>query len=353
MGAGRGTIYFRCDAGLRYGLGHIMRCIALAQGFQKKGFITTFLVRKLECADLYRILLEKDNFHYIFLDDEAEGLECDLGGLSGHNNSTIVIFDNYDVTTSQMVEFKKKYSNLIAIDDMADRDFCVDLIINQNINAESLVYKTMGEVRFLLGTRYVLLRDDVLRMRKKENSIRHDPFVFMSFGGGDTFSRIKHLLGMFHHIDQRLESPLRILWALPADAAQIEKIEGITSDFKKIKIEMISGNYELASIMKDADFAITAAGTSVFELAFLGVPQIVFIIDDNQEVTGRKVNEKGFGTFLGRSENAEEKEFIELFFEFLRNRIMRQRMSKKGKAFIDGRGVERVVDHIMDLYQLT
>jgi spore coat polysaccharide biosynthesis predicted glycosyltransferase SpsG len=36
--------------------------------------------------------------------------------------------------------------------------------------------------------------------------------------------------------------------------------------------------------MARADFAVTAAGSIVFELVCLGTPQIAFIIDRNQEM---------------------------------------------------------------------
>ncbi len=46
----------------------------------------------------------------------------------------------------------------------------------------------------------------------------------------------------------------------------------------------IPDSFDLSSIMARADFAVTAAGSIVFELVCLGTPQIAFIIDRNQEM---------------------------------------------------------------------
>ena len=53
-------------------------------------------------------------------------------------NKLITIFDNYDVTEEQMITYKQNYPNLIAIDDLADRVFHVDMIINQNLGSDQL-----------------------------------------------------------------------------------------------------------------------------------------------------------------------------------------------------------------------
>lgn len=350
------TIYFRCDSGPKYGLGHLMRCVSLAQGFNKAGVDKiVFLIRKPEINELYNDLLEKNGFCYVFLPNRAKGLQFDFERYSHSDDFNIMIFDNYDVTSEQMVLYKKKYKNLIAIDDLADRYFIADFIINQNINAECLVYKTLGPAKLLLGTSYVLLRSNILMIKnrvknKKESKIPH---IFMNFGGGDIYSRIKNLLMMLHKLDQKLESKINIDFALTNNANQINKIRQRTSGFKKIKTNIIIDRYDLGPVIKNADFAVTSGGTSVFEIAYLGVPQMVFMIDKNQEVTGRKINEKGFGVCLGYIWDVSEVEFVKLFLDFLKNKTMRENMSRKGHEFIDGNGAERVAGQIMNYYGLV
>ena len=82
--------------------------------------------------------------------------------------------------------------------------------------------------------------------------------------------------------------------------------------------------------MKRAEFAITAAGSSVFELAFLGTPQIAIIIDRNQEVTGRYLSDNGFGICIGAIDKISESEFIDVFLKMLSDTNLRSEMASRG-----------------------
>lgn len=350
------AVYFRCDAGPGYGLGHLMRCVSLAQGFQRADINEIFfLVRRCGYDNLYRNVLTNNGLRYIMLPDSAKGLRFEFDRYTNKYNFNIAIFDNYDVTAEQMFLFKKKHDNLIAIDDLADRDFYVDMIVNQNIDAGRLSYRTLLPAKLLLGTSYVLLRNNVL-LSKEQITARQNrkrPRIYMSFGGGDVYSRLKRFFKMLYRIDRIIESEITIDFTYMDNRERMKEIAGDLSGLKKISINMIAGNYHPESIMKEADFAVTAAGASVFEMAYLGVPQIVFIIDKNQEVTGQKVNETGFGTCLGHMGDVSESEFTKIFSEFISNKELRDDMSRKGQEFIDGKGAERVVSRILDYYSLS
>ena len=354
------TILFRCDAGTKYGFGHIMRCIAFAQAFHRAGYKENiFFLKKVANDDLYEELLVRNGFRYFFLPDNAEGLQFEFEKYSHPGSTNILIFDNYDVTAEQMALYKQKNKHLVAIDDLADREFSVDLIINQNIDSEHLDYQTKGPVKLLLGSSYVLLRNSFLQIknRRNRNEGRAKPLdekhIFLSFGGGDTFSRIKRLLKMFHKLDQRLENEIVLDFALPNNQMLLSQIRSELTGLKKIRVNLIIGEYDLSYPMSNADFALTAAGTSVFELAFLGIPQMAFIIDKNQEITGQKINKAGIGVCQGYIEDISETEFVSTFIEFLENESMKQKMSKLGEDYIDGRGAERVVDEVVSFYDLA
>lgn len=350
------SVFFRCDAGLNYGFGHLMRCVSLAQAFHRSGIMTTtFLVRNLSNSAPYDKLLMRNGLDCVFLPRESKGLKFAFERYAHPGNFNIMVFDNYDVTTEQMISHQKRFGNLVAIDDLADRKICADFIINQNLNADGLNYKTVCEAKSLLGPSYTLLRNDILNMRKNEMEKKnnHDHLhIFMSFGGGNVLDRIKGLLTMFQALDRILESKICIDFAISNDMEQAEEIKQRLSGLMKIDIRLIRGEYNLAPIMKRSDFAVTAAGTSVFEMAFLGIPQIAIIIDRNQEITGRNINEKGFGVCLGDIESLSEEKFLEVFFKFLRNKTLREKMSLSGQSCIDGKGADRVVSEIIHYYKL-
>jgi len=332
-----------------------MRCISLAQAFHRVGIKdTTFLVRELSSRDHYEKLLENAGLGCIFLPDDAVGLQIGFERYYRPECFNVMVFDNYDVTSAQMVEHKGKFGNLVSIDDLADREFCADIIINQNLNAERLNYKTKGTTKMLLGPSYVLLRDNILQMREIAEVERDDDEtrVFMSFGGGNVLDRIRDFLTIFSALERHLESKIHIDFAVAKDVSHVAEIKRIFSGFVHIDTQLLIGYYDLASVMKRARFAVTAAGSIVFELAFLETPQIAIIIDDNQEVTGRYLDEKGFGVCIGSIDEISEGEFIDVFLKMLNDANLRGDMALKGRSFIDGRGADRVVREISDGYGL-
>jgi UDP-2,4-diacetamido-2,4,6-trideoxy-beta-L-altropyranose hydrolase len=342
------TICFRCDFGPKYGLGHLMRCISLAEGFQQFSQIKTIcLTNKFD--EKFKDLLYSSGMETVTFSDQTFGLEYNLEDYIPSSLNSITLFDNYDVTFEQMLTYKRKYHNLLAIDDLADRKFDVDLIVNQNINSEKLQYKATNTPVLLQGTDYVLLRKNILEMELSPQKER----IFMSFGGGEVLSRIQSFLQMFQEINNQLVETITIDFILDVDHKSLESVAYLLKDFDKITFNLISQSYDLSSTMAQADFAITAGGSTVFELAQLGIPQLIFMIDKNQETTGQELNTKGFGLCSGYIWDLKENEFVKLFFEFLRDETMKKNMSQKGRDLVDGKGVERVVNQVMNQYNLA
>jgi spore coat polysaccharide biosynthesis predicted glycosyltransferase SpsG len=106
----------------------------------------------------------------------------------------------------------------------------------------------------------------------------------------------------------------------------------------------------LSPYMAKADFAVTAAGSTVFELACLGVPQIVFIIDKNQEINGNKIKATGLGTCLGGINEINSHNFEKTFFSYLFDDQMKLKLSNQAQTLIDGKGAQRVAEGILNYY---
>ena len=102
--------------------------------------------------------------------------------------------------------------------------------------------------------------------------------------------------------------------------------------------------------MARADFAVTAAGSTVFELACLGVPQIVFIIDKNQEINGKTINVRGLGTCLGDIHEIKSHNFEKTFRSYLFDDKMKLKLSSQAQTLIDGKGAQRAADSILNHY---
>jgi len=338
-------IIFRCEFGNKYGFGHLMRSVALAQAFFEYEQVETFCFSASN-SDGYNELFNSANMTHVQLPESAVGLSFDPNNHLKLTNKFITIFDNYDVTGKQMVTYKQNLPNLVAIDDLADRVFNVDMIINQNLGSDQLNYNFTTLPKLFLGEKYALLRENILSARRKKEN-KH---IFMSFGGGEVYERIKKLLDIMLRIDKELNEKITIDFILSGKKENKKQIRKLLTMFKRLKFNLVENQMDLSPYLARADFAVTAAGSTVFELAYLGVPQIVFVIDKNQEISGQKINEMGLGICLGNIYDVDKDIFSNTFNSFLYDGNMKQNISKQSQSIIDGRGAQRVADGILKHY---
>ena len=339
------SIAFRCDFGLDQGYGHLMRVLSLSYVFNNFDRIKTYILTRSIITKIEK-LFSNAGVRVIKLPQKAAGLSFNPGDYLRISDSFITIFDNYDVSIDQMKKYKKNYPNLVAIDDLGDRIFDVDIIVNQNFQSDQIEYRTINKTKLFLGSKYALLRNNILKAkrRKKQNHI------FISFGGGEVYDRIKGFLKLLLSIDKSLDEPITFDFVISGNSKNKGLIKFFFKKCEKLKLNFIENEMNLSSYMSRAEFAITAAGSTVYELAYLGIPQIVFVIDKNQEITGNMINEMGLGQCLGNIKNLENVNFNETFFSFLHDDFLKDSISKQAQSLIDGKGAKRVVEGILNHY---
>ena len=154
-------------------------------------------------------------------------------------------------------------------------------------------------------------------------------------------------------LDKTLKTNITVDFVISGTIDSKEKIQDVLLIFNKIQFNLIENQIDLSNWMATADFAVTAAGSTVYELACLGVPQIVLIIDKNQEITGRNINDIGLGICLGDILKLEPHVFLKTFITFLNDETMKINMSSQAQTLIDGKGAERVADGILNYYGYT
>lgn len=170
-------IYFRADASATIGYGHFVRTIALAD-MLKDDFECTFFTTS---PSAYQIGEMEKVCAFVALNEGTSNEEF-LNQLTG---AEIVVLDNYFFDTVYMNLIKARGCKLVHIDDIHNRHFNADLIINHG-NAKSAMYDANPDTRFCIGPSYALLRKPFLE-RKINNSPRKGKWV-ICFGGSDQYN---------------------------------------------------------------------------------------------------------------------------------------------------------------------
>lgn len=168
-------ILFRADASAEIGYGHFIRTLALAD-MLKDNFECVFYTQapseyqRKECEKFCKLveLPADDSRFQLFLD-----------GLQGDE---IVVLDNYFYTTEYQKAIKAKGCKLVCIDDLHDKHYVADVVINHGFASEADFSKE-NYTQLYTGPNYALLRAPFL---KKDDTIkRNENRWVVCFGGSD------------------------------------------------------------------------------------------------------------------------------------------------------------------------
>jgi len=341
MTLGGKQLFLRVDANTQMGTGHLMRCLALAQGWQEQGGQATFVTTCDSEVLLHR--LWEEGFQIIILEEEypdPREWETTKQVFATHPESWVVL-DGYHFDPAYHRKIKKAGHRLLVIDDMAHLDhYVADLVLNQNIHAAQLNYVCEPDTRLLLGTEYVLLRREFWSWRKWKRDIPEvGRKVLVTLGGSDPDNQT---LKIIHAIKGVGVDDIEVLVVVGASNPHYDKLQIVTS-YSKCKIRLVQNATNMPELMGWADVALAAGGSTCWEAAFLGLPSILLTIADNQCGIAKELNEAGVVINLGWYEDVLIKHITKALSHLFIDIEQRRRMSYNGQYLVDGNGCERVV----------
>ena len=128
-----------------------------------------------------------------------------------------------------------------------------------------------------------------------------------------------------------------------------EELRKMASENKAINLyESVS---DMADIMKKADLAVSAGGTTLYELCAIGVPTVVFSMADNQMEFVKAFDKAGAVKYAGdvRTDKRLVEKIVTWGTAVVENKGFRKRMSDKAKGIIDGNGAKRIAQGVLEL----
>jgi len=332
------NIAFRVDASSDIGIGHLMRCLALSEELIKRGHICYFLT-KINDDELIDIM-KKNNISHQKVKIAAT-LEEDLDFLINFSNEkdiNWVITDHYDLTTQYIQRIKQNNLKVLSIDDTALIHYYSDIVLNQNIGSDKLNFSAEGYTKFLLGPKYAIIRNELLKneQRTERDTVKK---ILIMLGGTDKDNFTLKILESLKSFIKNLEFKV-----------VIGPLNPFYNDIKKyikeesLKIKLIKSPENIADLYLDSDIAISAGGTTCYELAYFGIPNIIITIADNQVNIARELDKQKVSVYLGKKEEVKAKQLKNKFNELVNNHSLQKNISQNGKKMVDGNGKERIVD---------
>jgi UDP-2,4-diacetamido-2,4,6-trideoxy-beta-L-altropyranose hydrolase len=339
---GEPTLLIRADANVSMGTGHVMRCLALAQAWQDKGGSVVFaMVDPASCAR-ERLLQESMGILEI---SEAAGTNEDAArtaALARQHEAVWVVVDGYQFGAGYQQALKSAGVKILFLDDYGQAaHYCADVVLNQNISGEESTYNNREPyTQLLLGPKYCLLRREFSQWRDWQREIRPVAHrVVVTMGGSDPQN-----------------CTLRVMQALAATAIEgleprvvvgasnphFESLERYASQ-NAGRIAVWRGVSKMAELMAWADIAVSSAGTTTWELAFMGLPSLLLASAKHQLAVAEAVERSRAGINLGWFSETDDQTMANAVRELLADGPLRKEMAANGRGLVDGQGAGRVV----------
>ena len=336
------SLLIRADANTRIGTGHLMRCLALAQGWKDSGGEVAFITACESAGLLQR--LSDEGFEAIQLDSPYPD-PADWGAtsqvLAAHPNAWVVL-DGYHFDETYQKQVKGAGHRLLVIDDMAHLEhYHADIVLNQNLHAEQLNYSCESYTQLLLGTQYVLLRREFLQWQGWKREIPEVARkVLVTLGGGDPDNVTLKVIKAMNKVElEDLEVKVVVGPSNPHMASLEEAVH-----HSPFTIQLLPAVRNMPELMAWADVAISAGGSTCWEVAFMGLPTVLLVLANNQRDIGEGLSEASVVHNLGWFEEMTDAKIADALSELLTNPDRRSMMSDSGQTLVDGVGRERVID---------
>lgn len=332
----------RVDAGAAIGTGHVMRCLSLAQAWQDEGGTVVFLSAGLPLGLRDRLTAEHCEVTGLGVPAWGEEDVATTLDVARREGASWLVIDSYQASASYQRRVKDGDHRLLWIDDLGrSGPYCADLVLNQNAYADPLTYAEREPVtQLLLGNRFVLLRREFGRWVEWNRAPARDSAnLLVTMGGADeanvtsrAVEALRTLTGLRH---------VNAAVVLGADNSNSLAVERAAIGIPGVRIE--SSVEDMPALMAWADLAVTAGGTTCWELAFMQVPFLAVAVADNQRPLIRRAAEAGIGIGLGWHADLSSSALAAAISDLLDRPEQREEMSRQGRRVVDGRGSRRIV----------
>ena len=383
----------RVDANEKIGMGHLMRCRTIALELAECGCRVVFFTAEKACEGLLKQwefavhLLEKPPFSMEEIPSLTFLLEAE--------KVELLLVDSYRVTG----EYLKKISGNLPVyymDDLGEEDFPVQGIINYNLYAKELPYDRLYEdmkepPKFLLGSMYAPVRREFVKVHDRAQSraqgivhdraqsraqgIVHDKVsdivqdksfdekesdeikhILITMGGSDP---MEITLALANRICEKWGNSKEFVLDLVCGpmCAGRNRIENFVKAYSgmlgagKARIRLHTNVQDMWNLMACSDFALCAAGSTMYELCTVGVPTVTCYYVDNQEKAALAFGEKTFMKNAGdyrKDKDAVIDGMIKQLECLWEKDDLRQTTIESMHNLVDGKGARRIAEALIE-----
>lgn len=341
-------ILFRADGNAQIGAGHIMRCLSIGEAARDMGMECVYVT----ADDSFARVIQEKGFscrvlHTLYSEMESELVR--LKDVLREEQPQVIVVDSYAVTADYLKQLKP-YGKIVYIDDLCAFAYPVDMLVNYNIYAEKETYESLYTDScttlpdFLLGAKYVPLRREFQLVEVPEPREKVSD-ILVSAGGADPEHMALKIMNCLIR-EEEMAGKYRfhfVIGSLEPDKVQIRET---AASYPWITLH--ENVHRMSVLMLKMDLALSAAGSTLYELSSCGVPTITYVLADNQIPGALAFEKHGIMVYAGDCRRKTD------FFQNLCHEIMelsedsekRRSMSLRGMEVVGGKGAQRIIREI-------
>lgn len=332
-------LFFRVDQNDKIATGHMMRCLSIADGAKKLGVDSVFVMADENGVES----VTKRGYRSIVLHTRWDAMEEELPLLSEiieKEQIQTLLVDSYSVTENYLRALRDKV-HLAYIDDVNAFYYPVDTLICYAPYYKKFGYESRYEnTKLLLGTSYMPLREEYAGCPEKIISEKAGNLLLLS-GGADEY----HVLaGLLEHTDLNAYERVTAVCGMYCQDYDM-LVEKYGSD---PRVRILRNVSNLKDYMMEADLAVSAGGTTLFELCSVGTPVVTYILADNQKDNAFAFAQDGIALYAGDVRDGHLFEDVNDCLERLRqDEALRKAYSVRMQQYVDGLGAVRIAKELL------
>lgn len=322
----RNVILFRCDGTAATGLGHLSRCLALAEALEELGCACAFAGSYAESAValLRGADLSFENIPSLAASDSPSATLARANAI----DACAVVIDSYAIGEEHIASLGQRSLPAVVIDDFARfPTYPCAAVLNFTVNAPELPYPASGTV-YLLGPAYFLVRRRLRQLRAclepRSGAVGR---ILIAVGGNDRHTLSLRIVHALKAIAPRLV--VRVVAVL--DVSAKEEMARLLAGFAAGSA-WVTNQKDLADEFSQADACVSGGGLTKYEAAYLGVPGAV--LSQTAEQAGETVafSSRGLAWDLGLGTAVTASALEEGLQRFLADANLRAQLSRTGLA---------------------
>ncbi len=343
------TIVFRVDAAPHIGSGHVRRCLSLAEYFKGSATTCLFVVRPAQNDLANDIRSSGFKVQYLPVIDSQPSFDWQedaIGTLEIVKKLHVswLIVDHYGIDARWHKVLKPEVGSLMVIDDLANRPYEADLLLDQTYGREMADYRELVPLhcKLLVGSDYALLRQAFNKERSaslaRRGAIKKINTVLLTTGGGDDNG---FTLGAVKQFVQTPEGQRPSLKVIFSDSSPDYQNLCEICETHPGSVKLLTNVNDMEMHMAECDFAIGSGGTTSWERCCLGLPTALVVLADNQIFVAKALDAVGAARVI-EHEMLSTNWILPLIAELNANMEIYWKMVGSASRLCDGRGAERV-----------